>query len=219
MNAIAEMLAGLPRRTDDELAGWEWKNDTLPRLKESGLEERYCRDVTTWPQKAQGAVYRRVKGILTRQGAIVALLGPRGTGKTTIAAQLIVDRAKNPGLPPWERQPPYRKLGDLVAKLKPLYCDQGTIETDALLSARDALCRHPLLVIDEIHEADDRKVKSALLTDIIDIRYSRLNDTVLISNQTPEEFRRNTSDSILSRLAEHGQIIPCQWESQRKPKA
>lgn len=205
-------------RTPEELAAWEWENDTLPRLRDSGLEPRFHARITEWGNVKQKAVYDRVSALLCRKGAIFALVGPRGTGKTTICSQLIVDRAVNTALPPWERQPPYRKMVALVARFKAFYADFGTIDMESLRSSRESFANCPFAVIDEIHECDDMKMKSRVLTDLLDLRYSRRNDTVLISNQTPEEFRTTTSDSILSRLAEHGSIIDCTWQSWRAPK-
>lgn len=87
------------------------------------------------------------------------------------------------------------------------------------MEARAAYCRLKLAVIDELHECDDQKMKDRVLTDILDRRYSANTDTVLISNQTAEDFQATTSDSVLSRLAQHGAIVPCEWESFRKPEA
>lgn len=212
----AAAFAALPRRTDEEIAAWTWREDILPRLRAAGLEARYWRDIQIWTKSAQAKVFARLRALCCGNGAIVALTGPRGTGKTTLAAQMIVERAKDETLPPWDRQPPYRKLVDLIARYKPLYADFGGINTDSLMTSRDHFCSSPaLVVIDEIHECDDQKLKSRVLTDLLDRRYSAKRDTVLISNQTPEDFQASTSDSILSRLSEHGCIIPCEWASWR----
>lgn len=139
------------------------------------------------------------------------------TGKTTICAQIILERAFNEGLVcPWHRRPPYRKLAKLVAQYKSIYSDHGSIDTEQLLQAHDQLCvHHPLMVIDECHDCDELRVKNRFLTDTIDKRYSANNDTILISNQTPEQFMETTDDSVLSRLKENGQIVHCTWESWR----
>lgn len=219
MTTFHEILASMKPRSSAEMNEWSWRNEIVPRLNDSGLPPRFQRDIVDWPQPGQKKVYELARKALVRIGSIVVLVGPRGVGKTSIAAQLIVDRARNEKLPPWERVPPYRKMADVVARYKPLYADFGSVETQALMDARDTSCRdQPLLVIDELHECDDQKMKSRVLTDIIDRRYAARNDTVLISNQTPQDFQKNTNDSILSRLSEHGMIIPCNWTSFRKPK-
>lgn len=201
--------------TPEEADEWIWKNETLPRLRTSGFEARYLTRLLDWNCPEQEAVFRSCVKACIGTGAIVALVGERGTGKTTILAQMARLRAEDPLLLPADRSPAYRKMSDLIARFKPLYADFGTTETDKLMSARDALCSRALLLIDELHECDDQKLKDRVLTDIIDRRYSRKVDTVLVSNQDPEAFQRTTSDSILSRLTEHGLLIPCRWKSHR----
>lgn len=205
-------------RPAEEIAAWEWRHDIVPRLEASGIEPRFHRNITDWRNPDQQEVYESVCAAIQRKGAIIAMVGLRGTGKTTIAAQLVVDRAMNPDLPPWERQPPYRKMVALVNRFKAFYADFGSINGEALAESRESYCNTPFAIIDELHECDDQKMKTRVLTDLLDLRYARMNDTVLISNQTPEEFCKTTSDSILSRLSEHGMIIKCEWESWRTPK-
>lgn len=202
-------------RSDAEMQEYIWKKETLPRMKAAGLDVRFCRREDFKSNLQQRQVYRRVWAACCGVGAIMALVGPRGTGKTTIAAQLIRSRAECESLPPWDRQPPYRKLWDLIARYKPLYGDFGTIDTESLTAARETYVDFALHIIDEIHECDDMKMKDRILTDIIDRCYSRRRDVILISNQTPEEFHKTTSDSILSRIAEHGDVIECNWASFR----
>jgi DNA replication protein DnaC len=204
-------------RTDAEMQKWIWKNETLPRLKECGFSDRHAERITDWNCAPQESVFRTCKHHCRGVGAIIALVGVRGCGKTTICAQIAREAAENESLPPWDRVPPYRKLQDLVERYKPLYGNMGTMNPDALAAARDWYCSRPQIAfIDETHECDDAQVKHRLLTDIIDRRYAAKRDTILVSNQTPEEFAQTIGDSILSRLSEHGQIIPCTWPSWRE---
>lgn len=213
---IEKMLERVPARTPDELRKYNWKNFTIPNLEASQLPRRFWFHAKEWKPK-QRAVFDQVKGLLTGKGAIIALVGPRGLGKTTIAGQIILERAENEDLPcPWHRRPPYRKLALLIAQFKSLYADYGSTETAELLERLKGLCTdHPFMVIDELHDCEDLRMKNRLLTDLLDRRYANLLDTVLIANQTPAEFRDTTSDSVLSRMKEHGQIIHCTWESWR----
>ena len=214
--APIEFKAPLQAVTDAQVAEWEWKNDIRPRLITSSLDPRFWRDIQDWGCKRQEDAYRQATGLCRGTGAIVALVGKRGAGKTTIAAQMIIDRVKRWAEPPHDPPSPYRKLSELIARFKSLYADFGSVETDQLLSALKAICSHRFLVIDEIHECDDQKMKTRVLTDLLDRRYARLKDTLIVSNQTPQEFQASTSDSILSRLGEHGAIIPCNWQSWRE---
>lgn len=211
------MLAALAARaaTDEQALEWEWKNETIPRLKECGFESRYWRKNINWhPEQAD--VFRECwKTCKVRTGAIIALVGIRGTGKTTICAQMARGKAESAGLPPWERTPPYRKLQDLVSQYKPLYAEFGSVELDSLMSGRDSFCQRSLTFIDEIHEVSDSNLGKRILTDILDRRYAGRRDTILISNQTAKDFERTIGDSVKSRLSEHGRIIECNWQSFR----
>ncbi len=117
-----------------------------------------------------------------------------------------------------------------MSKFKALYADFGAINIDQLEDHRDFICGAirtstgglvsggvDLLIIDELNEAsEDSKFKDRILTDIVDRRYSRGLDTVLITNQKDSEFKATTNASILDRLNEHGDIIACEWESFRE---
>lgn len=200
--------------------------DVLARLRGWSYPDRYIREIGDWQCEPQEIVFEMCVQLFQRVGAIVALVGERGTGKTTIAAQLAVrlawddwDRVHNheSGKPFSYQEAPYRKLSDLIARFKPLYADFGGINTDELIQRRNNLCRGAdLLTIDELHDCDDLKMKNRVLTDIIDRRYSACTDTLLISNQSQERFRATTDDSVLSRISEHGVIIPCEWPSWRE---
>jgi DNA replication protein DnaC len=219
-------LAGLPElierlrqtqpvRTEQELTNWHWRHEVLPHLRASQLPPRFWFIATKW-KREQKKAFDATRALLLKKGATIALVGERGMGKTTIAAQLIIERAMTEVMLPWHRRPPYRKLSKLIALFKSIYADFGSIETESLLGRHDSLCKdHPLLVIDELHDCEDQRIKNRLLTDTIDKRYANLVDTILISNQTPEQFMETTSDSVLSRIKEHGRIIHCTWESWR----
>lgn len=215
LEALIERINNLPRATEEDATRWDWENDTIPRLKAAGFVSRFWNDRRGEMHPKQRVAYEAVKAKLTQCGAIIALTGERGCGKTTICAALAMCRAQDVMLKPWDRQPPYRKMTDLVAYYKPLYADFGSTQIDSLMSARESLCGHALLFIDEVHECDDQKMKDRILTDILDRRYAAEKDTVLISNQTAADFQKTSNDSVRSRISEHGMIVPCKWESFR----
>lgn len=204
--------------SDAQVSAWQWKNEITPRLAETSIDARFWRDVTDWGSKPQENAYLKARRHCAGNGAIVALVGSRGSGKTTIAAQMIVDRVKLWAEPPHDSPPPYRKCSEIVAKYKSIYADYGSTDTERLIEQMKRLCAEKFLVIDELHECDDQKMKTRVLTDILDRRYAKMRDTLIISNQTPQEFQATTSDSILSRMSEHGAIIPCNWKSWRTSK-
>lgn len=173
--------------------------------------------------RLQAATLDTLRSKMLGAGAIIALVGERGLGKTTIAAAFALEQA-------WRnfeqarrddhacdiRHVVYRKCSRLISRYKPLYADFGSTEIETLEESLKFLCtEQEYLVIDEVHDCDDQKMKARVLTDLIDRRYAARRDTILIANQTPADFASTIGDSILSRLGEHGAILPCTWGSFR----
>lgn len=225
--AVESMLANVKPVPAADVLAWEMKHEIAPRLADLGFAERFRREIPDYGEPKQAKAAAQCRGKLIQTGAIVALVGLRGVGKTTIAAQLAIERVR--AWLAWHAVPPegrlewpplgmarYRKAADLVARYKSLYADFGSINAERLAEQRNYECREwSLLVIDEVHECDDQKMKDRVLTDIIDRRYSARTDTLLISNQSVEDFKVTTNPSVMSRLGEHGCIIPCSWRSFR----
>lgn len=226
MTAIAEAFSAIPIVTEQELRAWEWKNVIAPTLKSGGFDIRFMKEVTEWPELSQRRVYELCQKLAVGTGAIIALVGPRGTGKTTVAAQLAIDIAwkwtayfDQPPSNRTERRPiglaKYIKLVSLAGTLKPLYSDFGSVGTESLEHYRETICNCGLLIIDEKNDCEDMAVAGRILTDILDRRYANLKDSIIISNETARGFDRSTSDSVLSRIKEHGRVIECAWKSFR----
>lgn len=227
---VGEILSRVKPMSAEEQRRVQFKYDIVPRMKSLGFEERFRIDVRDFKNKDQAKVFKQCSDLLRGNGAIVALVGIRGTGKTTIAAQLAATRIRDwldfHAEAPEDRfddtvkgMPRYRKATSLISEFKSLYADYGSIGSEELTERREHQCREwPILVIDELHECEEQKMKDRVLTDIIDRRYAALTDTLLVSNQSPEDFKATTNPSILSRLGEHGCIIPCNWQSWRAIK-
>lgn len=225
MDALkASCAKARPMSAEEELA-LTLRTSIFPKLKAFGWEERFFFPVSgDWGCVKQQQRFARCGELFRGVGAIVALVGPRGVGKTTIGFQLALARL----LGEWRRYErdggpvslpltPYVKLTDLLARFKALYADFGTNDPERLAAARDGFCRNDsLAVIDEIHECSELRAAPRLLTDLIDRRYAAKRDTLLITNQTAEEFAASIGDSIYSRLTEHGAILKCEWESWRE---
>lgn len=220
--------AGMPITPPADFRRYVFATEICERLKAFGFEKRFWQDgLLENPQpksreSRQAYVLAKTLSYLNNSGAIVALSGDRGLGKTTIAAQIAIMRlwedwdSRYSGGSVTHRITSYRKLTAVVGRLKALYGDFGTIGIEQLESIRDHLASVELLVIDELNEcADDSKHKDRILADLIDRRYASNRDTLVITNQPVEEFRRTVNPSILSRLNEHGGIIACDWESFR----
>ena len=224
-NALATMLERLQKSdriaTPEAVEKWTLQHVLFPQLKRWGFESRFRVEIAAWNCPGQEAAFGECRRLLQGVGAVVALVGVRGAGKTTIGAQLALEIARRNHLAAESAQPhtpatcSYAKLSALAASFKPLYSDFGTIDSERLASARASFCRLNLAVIDELHDCDEMRVASRVLVDLIDRRYAGQLDTVLISNQTVQTFRASVDDSVISRITEHGVIIPCEWESWR----
>lgn len=200
-----------------------FETQVLPSIARWGFDSRFQQEQPKMHPKQQNT-FAAMRSHLTGRGAIVALVGERGLGKTTLCAQFAIEKAwrnyeesmKEAGQPVVIQHVIYKKCAKLIARYKSLYADSGSIETEVLLESMDRLCRdQEFLVIDEVHDCDDQKMKLRVLTDLIDRRYSNCRDTVLIANQTGQDFAATIGDSILSRLGEHGAILACNWPSYR----
>lgn len=218
---IEQTLQKLTPVPADEYRDYVLTKEIFPMIENWGFERELQKELKL--DSKQAAILKEMERRMTSgNGAIVALVGERGLGKSSLAAQFALKTA-------WKNHDAgktgsgtrehviYRKCARVVARYKPLFADYGTVETDSLLQSLDTLCRtQEYLVIDEVHECDDMKFKRSVLTDLIDRRYACKRPTILIANQTPEDFAATIGDSILSRLNQYGAILPCKWSTYRK---
>jgi len=218
---IAEVLARVQPVSHSAYRQHVWQSEVRPALRRWGIQERHLAPLDDFGHARQARAFEAVCDHMKGVGAIVALIGIRGCGKTTIAAQFARrlawrnhEYAQRPGMPNVCCR--YLKASDLVGRFKSLYADFGSVDGERLMESRAFFCQElEYLVIDELHEVADQKLAARLIPDLLDRRYAAKRDTLLISNQTPEDFQASMSDSVLSRLQEHGMIIPCNWESWR----
>jgi DNA replication protein DnaC len=128
------------------------------------------------------------------------LLGPRGVGKTQLAAALIHAWSRL-DFRPCAR---YWTLRDLFTLAKGEFDANPPPATPVLERARHA----SLLVLDEIGQADWTDWEQREFTALIDFRYAaRPGPTLLIGNDKPESARERLGKSIVSRMAERGATV------------
>lgn len=145
-------------------------------------------------------------------GTILALVGPRGTGKTQMATEL----ARH-FLPIWiskgfQKQTRYCRVMDFFMAIKESYGDKGGTERDAFFQ----FIQPRLLVLDEVQVRNGTGWEDNALTYLLDRRYGEQRSTILISNLSVDSFVSSVGDSIISRLEESGAVIVCDWESYRQ---
>jgi len=139
-------------------------------------------------------------------GLLVALVSPRGSGKTQMGVELIKAMARK------------QASGRYITATGFLLMVKSTYKSDEKMTERGVIdqFRHPkLLVIDELSKRKDTEWEFQLLFELINCRYNDMTDTILISNQTPVQFAESVGPSLSSRMKETGGIIECGWESYR----
>lgn len=180
-------------------------------FKHCGLMPRHIRQVTNQHDGWANAL--KTSTALLGNGSIIALVGPRGTGKTQLAAELIRTTIRESTYsapnytPEWTC---YMTATQFFMRVKGSY-DGKENEREILKD----LTTPPILVIDELHERKCSEWENSLLTTLIDTRYGYERDTILISNQDRDDFVQNIGQSAADRMNEGGGIIEMNWKSFR----
>ena len=211
---FSKMLANLPPLDPDyetkRLAKIAEEEAMASAMKVSSLfaaanvPERH-RHAKVDPSGAWGEAWDRVRSLLNH-GSIIPIVGTRGSGKTQLAVEAIRLGCKN-------------HCRCLYTKAMGIFLDirEGMKSKDK--SEREALqtfVNPRVLVIDAMEVRGETEFENRVLDYLVDLRYDAGLDTILISNQTREEFGKSLGLSIISRIHESGDIIECKWESFRK---
>jgi DNA replication protein DnaC len=141
------------------------------------------------------------------KGFTVALVGTRGPGKTQMGVELMRETTRR------KRSAYYCSAMDYFCRIKDAFHpDRKERQEDA----QKFFAKPRLLVIDEVNVRSDSAWEDNMLADLIGKRYNALLDTVLISNETAEQFEQSMGPSIIDRLNETGGIVECTWRSFRE---
>jgi DNA replication protein DnaC len=151
------------------------------------------------------AVYDKIKGVIEK-GALVAVVGSRGTGKTQLAAALIGYTALK-----IDKSCMYKKAFDMFLRIREAMKTTGDSERAAI----EEFIKPYLLVIDAYEVRSDSDFENRMLDHIIDKRYDNLKTTIIISNDTVQNFEKTIGVSICDRIRETGGIIEMVWGSFR----
>lgn len=139
-------------------------------------------------------------------GCILALLGPRGTGKTQLAVELMKSAIGR------MMSARFCVAMDFFMRIKTTYGKESTESEESMIRKFQS---PSLLVIDETQERGETQWEDRLLTNMIDKRYYDMKDTVLISNLIESDFHKSIGSSPSSRLNETGGVVICDWPSFR----
>lgn len=175
-------------------------------VQAAGLPERHVRNMAT--ARADAGPWSTLYADLRERighGLLLAFLGSRGPGKTQLAVCLADDALRR------GKTVRYAKALDLFRELRACFRDSGPDEVKAFKTWTG----YELLIIDEAHQRAHSDFQADALTNIIDARYDALRDTIIISNDTREDFAEAMGPSIMSRLSETGEVIEFDWPSFR----
>jgi len=178
------------------------------RYRTASLEPEFVRPLPNDVCLSYARVVEKAIALRDRPG-ILALLGPRGVGKTWIACGLVLDFCR--ATPP--RSARYLHAMDYFIGLKGTYAErsgttEGRYETNHL--------RPALLVIDELHERGDTAWEDRMLTRLIVKRHEMRLATLLLSNDDLQQFSKRIGDSVMSRMKDDaGGAAICDWRSLR----
>lgn len=138
------------------------------------------------------------------EGGIIALIGPRGTGKTRLAAESMRNLAPDKGI--------YTTAMGLFLRIRASFGkDSRESESDIV----SELAKTPMLILDEVQERGNTAWEDRVLTHILDRRYGQMVPTIIIANLTEAALVDCLGDSIVSRLTETGGIIEIDGPSHR----
>lgn len=141
------------------------------------------------------------------KGTLAVIIGTRGGGKTQMGVCAIRQACKElrPAL--------YAKALDFFLEVRGTYRkDSQKIEQDII----ERYCDPELLVIDAIENRSDSPFENLLLNHLVDKRYDKNRDTILIGNYNEQEFAASMGPSIVDRIHECGIKILCNWKSFRR---
>jgi DNA replication protein DnaC len=164
-------------------------------------------DVELIPEEERGAYAEamlRLRTLLTTP-ALTMMYGPRGTGKTWMAAALVREFCAQ------GRWAMFAEAMDYFLAL-----DQAReTESRSALQVEVDFIKPELLVLDAMEERADTPAKDRMLTRLINKRYAAVKGTLLITNETQEQFATRVGETISDRIFDGGGVINCDWPSLR----
>jgi DNA replication protein DnaC len=174
------------------------------RFAAAGVPDRHAKTIPR-EEGAWGAAWERLRPRLGR-GCIIPITGTRGSGKTQLAVAAVREVCGRGAYAI------YTKAMAIFLDIREAMSVKGQSEKEAI----KAFTSPRLLVIDAMEVRGETEFENRVLDYIIDLRYDAGLDTILISNQTKQEFTKSLGPSIISRIHESGELIECVWDSFRE---
>lgn len=187
----------------------------------NGWGERYTREIALTGDQWHAA-FADVSA-LVRGGALVALLQDRGTGKTQMAAEVARGGLWPNDAGEWDGNMMVTGKTALYRRLIDIYLDLGDARKDPDAPSEKRVIRKMetcgLLVIDEFQEAGGTDREKAIVTNLLDKRYSAKKPTIIIANFTRGELAKSLNASVRDRMHENGKSFTFDWPSYRRARS
>lgn len=193
----AEVEAEQAERERLERCSASWAATNAPKLH---VERMRAREVD-WDERATESL--NASGAIVANNGICVLCGPRGTGKTQVAVELV--RAMV-----WDRNGS-AYYGAAVEVFDQIRREERQ-DSDHLWRKVRAV---NLLVLDELQETRGTDWESWRLTTLLDSRYGSLRPTLLLTNLDARGLAEYLPVSIRSRLNDGGGVVMLEGESRR----
>lgn len=213
------MSTGIQEHTSNIVAGFAALIDAAPDAPEpikgtaaaprnisarTELPKRYRAE---WPRPQLDPVWMgHFRKVMQKceDGGIVALIGPRGTGKTRLAAEALRNLAPEKGS--------YTTAMGLFLRIRASF---GKTSRESESDIVSEMATTQLLILDEVQERGNTAWEDRILTHILDRRYGAMAPTIVIANLTEAALVDCLGDSIISRLTETGGILEIDGPSHR----
>lgn len=141
------------------------------------------------------------------EGGLVALIGPRGTGKTRLASEVMRNLSPDKGH--------YTTAMGLFLRVRASFGKKSAENEGEIVTE---LSKAPLLILDEIQERGNTAWEDRILTHILDRRYGDMIGGIVIANLDEAGLNECLGASIVSRLTETGGVLEISGESHRVAK-
>ena len=181
------------------------QNEVLELIKATGMPERYYFETfDTFNGDIKAKVMEYAKSCKNYIGALV-ILGGSGTGKTHLACSCL--RENTNGV--------YITMPTLEIELD---CSRDFSAKENKIAVLKKYITPNLLVMDEIGRFQNALNERQAIYYIINERYNRMLNTILISNLTAKEFGDYIGNATADRLSEKRVLVEIHGESYRKIK-
>lgn len=142
-----------------------------------------------------------------REGGTLFLLGPAGTGKSTLAAACC-----NRYIEREVRQARMTTQRELIARLRATW-RKGHEESEQ--QVLDMYIKPDLVALDDVGVSLGGEAELVQLLDVIDGRYKDFRQTIVASNLTLPELQQALGERSFDRLRQDSTLVVCDWPSFR----